>query len=437
MTAARTEVFRLSDIGEGLTEAEITAWRVGPGDTVTVNQILLDIETAKVAVELPSPFAGTVTALHAAVGDVVRVGGALVSIAVEAAGVGSSGEAGGSAPAASASAASAPAGSESETPETPSVLVGSGPQAAGVARRPRHTVPGSAHSAAATPRIAATPAARARAQALGLALADIAPRSPELPITAEDVERAAAGRVERPHDPDGATRTPIAGVRRLTAEAMTRSAFTAPHAAEWVSVDVTELMARLDALRHASAGVPVTPLAFVARALVRAVAAHPEINASWDAEHGEIVQFRDVNLGIACATPRGLIVPNVRAAQTMDFLALASALAELVHRARLGATTLDEVRHGTLSLTNIGGFGVDGGIPILNPGEAAILCMGQIREQPWVVDHALAVRSVLTLTLCFDHRLIDGALGSRVLRDIADALEQPEILLGDTPDGAS
>lgn len=393
----RIEIFRLSDIGEGLTDAEITGVRVQPGDTVEVNQVLLDIETAKVAVELPSPFAGRVTAVHVHAGEVVKVGGALVSIAV--------------------------AG-------PPTVLVGSGPTTHGVERRPRRSVV--ATEAVGSSRVQAAPAARRRALELGIDIATVSAAMPGQPIGVADVERASAAATVAPNDPPGVTRSPIRGVRRATAEAMSRSAFTAPHVAEWVDVDVTELMGRLHELRRPpeGEGVPVTPLTFAARALIAAALAHPDINASWDAERNEIVHFADVNLGIACATPRGLVVPNVPAAQQLGFTDLALAIAALVHRARAGETTLDEVRHGTISITNIGSLGVDGGIPILNPGEAAILCLGQIRERPWVVDHALAVRSVLTLTLCFDHRLVDGELGSKVLRAVANALEAPETLLG-------
>jgi pyruvate dehydrogenase E2 component (dihydrolipoamide acetyltransferase) len=214
---------------------------------------------------------------------------------------------------------------------------------------------------------------------------------------------------------------------------MVRSAYTAPHVTEWVSVDVTDLLALMDRVRHApqAEGHRLTPLVFVARSLLRAAGLHPEVNATWDGERGDIVQFADVNLGIAVATPRGLLVPNIRAAQHLEFFDLADALSRLVSRARAGEADLQELSNGTITITNIGVFGVDGGTPILNPGEAAILCMGQVREQPWVVDGVIVVRSIMLLTLSFDHRLIDGALGSQFLGAIAHGLEHPELLLPD------
>jgi pyruvate dehydrogenase E2 component (dihydrolipoamide acetyltransferase) len=224
-------------------------------------------------------------------------------------------------------------------------------------------------------------------------------------------------------------RTPVRGVRKHTAEAMVASAFTAPHVTEWVSVDVTrtlKLMRRLRAERE-FADVRLTPLCFVARAALLAIARHPEINAKWDAD--EIVQFRDVNLGIAAATARGLIVPNIPAAQSLSLHELAGALSGLVEEARAGKTPPNRMRGGTVTITNIGVFGVDGGTPILNPGEAAILCFGQIRRQPWEHHGRVRLREVTTLALSFDHRLVDGELGSKVLRDIARVLERPDLAL--------
>jgi pyruvate dehydrogenase E2 component (dihydrolipoamide acetyltransferase) len=453
--------FRLPDVGEGLTEAEIIDWRVKPGDSVALNDILVEVETAKAAVELPSPYAGTVVELLAAPGETVPVGTPIITIA----GAG-----------AEESPAAAPEPTPSGTDRTPSateptpsateptpeaaparepVLVGYGPTHGPVGRRPRRAkapAPGrpvavTARPVAATARPVAAPAGvhppatppvRKLARELGVDLRDITPTGAFGRVTREDVRRVAEqGAALTSGAPNTATnetapsevRTPVRGVRKHTAEAMVASAFTAPHVTEWVSVDVTrtlKLMRRLRAERE-FADVRLTPLCFVARAALLAIARHPEINAKWDAD--EIVQFRDVNLGIAAATPRGLIVPNIPAAQSLSLRELAGALSGLVEEARAGKTPPNRMRGGTVTITNIGVFGVDGGTPILNPGEAAILCFGQIRRQPWEHHGRVRLREVTTLALSFDHRLVDGELGSKVLRDIARVLERPDLAL--------
>jgi pyruvate dehydrogenase E2 component (dihydrolipoamide acetyltransferase) len=406
--------FRLPDVGEGLTEAEITTWRVKPGDAVTVNQPIVEIETAKAVVELPCPYAGTVVAIHVSEGQVVAVGADIISI--------DTGNGSGA---------------------LPSVLVGYGPTPHRSGRRARRGVPVEEQVAPVpSGKVLASPPVRLLAKQLRVDLAKVVPTADDGRIRRRDVEAAAqrpapaaapqgTGRIIP--DGPGVTRIPIRGVRRFMAEAMVRSAYTAPHVTEWVSVDVTDLLALMDRVRHApqAEGHRLTPLVFVARSLLRAAGLHPEVNATWDGERGDIVQFADVNLGIAVATPRGLLVPNIRAAQHLEFFDLADALSRLVSRARAGEADLQELSNGTITITNIGVFGVDGGTPILNPGEAAILCMGQVREQPWVVDGVIVVRSIMLLTLSFDHRLIDGALGSQFLGAIAYGLEHPELLLPD------
>ncbi len=424
MATSTHRAFLLPDIGEGLTEAEIMRWLVVVGDAVSVNQPMVEIETAKAVVELPSPYAGTVLALHVAEGDVVAVGKPIFTI--------DTGPAGESTPIA-----------EGEAPDT-RVLVGAGPSAHRTTRRARR---GPLADALGRPtqaaQVLASPPVRMLARQLGVDLHSLQPSHGDGVIRREEVVAAAATgasaavsvtAVSAPpppaNDPPGTIRTPIHGVRRAMADAMVRSAFTAPHVNEWVTVDVTDLLHVIDRVRHLpqAKGFNITPLLFVARSLIRAVDLHPQVNASWDGARNQIVQFADVNLGIAAATKRGLIVPNIKAAQGLGLLDLASALRDLVSRARAGQTTLAELSHGTITITNIGVFGVDGGTPILNPGEAAILCMGQVRDLPWVVAGQIAVRSVMTLTLSFDHRLVDGALGSRLLAEVAKGLEHPELL---------
>ena len=221
------------------------------------------------------------------------------------------------------------------------------------------------------------------------------------------------------------------GVRKHTAAAMVASAFTAPHVTEFLQVDVTETMAAVRRARELPefAGVKVSPLLFVAKALLVAVRRHPMINSSWDEAAQEIVVKRTVNLGIAVAAERGLLVPNVKGADALPLAGLARAIDELAATARAGKTTPADLAGGTITITNVGVFGVDAGTPILMPGEAAILAFGQVRDLPWVVAGELAVRKVTTLSLSFDHRIVDGELGSAVLRDVGSMLEDPVRML--------
>jgi 2-oxoisovalerate dehydrogenase E2 component (dihydrolipoyl transacylase) len=461
--------FKLPDVGEGLTEAEILQWVVAVGDEVKVNQTLVEIETAKAAVELPSPFAGVVRQLLVEVGATVDVGTPI--IAIETADAEPE-------PAARAAAPAATAAPEAGAKREP-VLVGYGVAHGSSRRRARKTVTApataSASTATRTPappapapvgpivvpqpqrapepeleavtarptHVLAKPLVRKLAKDLGVDLTTIAPEREDGVITREEVERAATRSTATLTTPQPATgtfaaplgetrRVPIKGVRKATAAAMVSSAFTAPHVTEFLTLDVTrtmKLVARLKELPDYQ-DVKVSPLLLVAKALLVAVAKHPEVNASWDEAAQEIVIHGSVNLGIAAATPRGLVVPNVKGAERLPLRGLATALGQLTATAREGKTALEDLTGGTITITNVGVFGVDTGTPILNPGEAAILAFGAIKQQPWVITdkHGKAKikpRWVTTLGLSFDHRLIDGELGSKFLRDVGRVLEDP------------
>ncbi|MFC5233478.1 dihydrolipoamide acetyltransferase family protein [Pseudonocardia zijingensis] len=422
MTAVQRE-FTLPDVGEGLTEAEIVSWRVRPGDTVTVNQVICEIETAKAAVELPSPWAGTVGELLAEPGRTIAVGTPIITI-----------DTGGAVPVADAPA---------EDEAVPN-LVGYGPRQASATRRPRRrdTAPPpderptrtalSDESAVRTAVPLAKPPVRKLAKDLGVDLGSITGSGAGGVITRADVEAAAAPVAAGPAPrAGGVRREPIRGVRKATAAAVAGSAFTAPHVTEFLTVDVTATLALRDRLRATReyADVKLTPLAFVAKAVCLAAKRTPEVNASWDEQAGEIVFYDRVQLGIAAATPRGLIVPKVRDADTLSLREIAGALAELTETARAGKTPPADLVGGTFTITNVGVFGVDTGTPIINPGEAAILAVGAIKPAPWVVDGELAVRTVCQLALSFDHRLVDGEQGSRFLADVGALLTDPGLAL--------
>ncbi|WP_329437334.1 MULTISPECIES: dihydrolipoamide acetyltransferase family protein [unclassified Streptomyces] len=428
-----TKHFRLPDVGEGLTEAEILDWRVGPGDRVGVNDIIVEIETAKAAVELPSPYTGTVTEVLCAEGEEVAVGAPIIAIAVEDDG----GPEAGPEPDVTAQqpAESQEKDEPASVPAREPVLVGYGPAHAQTERRPRKTKPEPPAVAPSTQTFLATPPVRKLARDLGVDLHQVTATGPSGRITREDIHHAVEQRATAPNTPDvpreDVMRTPIRGVRKHVAEAMVESAFTAPHATEWVTVDVTRSLRLLERARadKAFTGVRLTPLCLVIKAALTAIARHPEINAKWDAAGGEIVQYSDINLGIAAATPRGLIVPNIAAAQRLSLREIALALTDLIDQARAGRTPPERMRNGTFTITNIGVFGIDGGTPILNPGEAAILCFGQVRRTPWEHKGRVRLRDTTTLAMSFDHRLVDGELGSLVLRDIARFLERPDLMV--------
>ncbi|WP_299086806.1 dihydrolipoamide acetyltransferase family protein [uncultured Microbacterium sp.] len=437
-----TAEFRLPDLGEGLPEAEIVQWMVAVGDTVTLNQPIAEVETAKAIVELPSPYAGTVHSVHAAAGEVVAVGEVLISIDVP-----------------SAHGSVAPdTGSDDVIPPN---LVGYGaaPRASGRPRRRARAVIGAPASDTevrdAAPHDAlpptpadvrherprSTPPVRALAKQLGVDLALVEASGVSGVISRDDVERYAATRVtpsgtpastSRPEQRE--TRTPLRGVRKHTAEAMVRSAFTAPHVTCFLDVDVTETTRLLDDLRadRRLERHRIGVLTVVAKAVCLALRQEPSLNSRWDGDAAEIVQHHYVNLGIAAATERGLIVPHVPDAERLTLVELADAISALAATARAGRTPVSALRGGTFSITNFGVFGVDAGTPILNPGEAGILGVGAVRSRPWEHHGEIALRDVLTLSLSFDHRLADGEQGARFLVAVGDVLRSPgrAMLLG-------
>jgi pyruvate dehydrogenase E2 component (dihydrolipoamide acetyltransferase) len=432
--------YKLPDVGEGLTEAEIVAWKVKVGDVIAVNDVVVEIETAKSLVELPSPYAGEVSALLVAEGETVQVGTPIIAVGSPDLEIDLSN------PAASG-------GGEGES------LVGRNKAEGGVTRRARRVASGADAAQAQTqaafepgpspvvevePGPAAPPAAaralakppvRKLAKDLGVDLATCAASGPHGTVTRADVEAAATSAASRTRTShlDGVreTREPIKGVRKTMGQAMVQSAFTVPHVTEWVTVDVTrtvELVERLRTHRDLR-DVKVSPLLVLAKAVLLAVRRTPEINSLWDDAAAEVVYKHYVNLGIAAATPRGLVVPNVKDAQDLALPDLARALTELTATARAGRTQPAEMSGGTFTITNVGPFGVDGGTPIINPGESAILCFGAIKKKPWVVSSGgsdeIVVRHVCTLALSFDHRHIDGESGSRFLADVAAIMEDP------------
>jgi len=499
--------YKLPDVGEGLTEAEIVTWKVKVGDVVKINDIVVEIETAKSLVELPSPYAGTVQALMVPEGETVAVGTPIIAIGDQAAAspepapaaptaeqtesdpyLGMAEKAGAKDAGASTTAPpdidmsnpAATGGGENQT------LVGYGPRAASANRRPRRggATPASAAGVTAqsavqgafgqgaresadvveadetpvpaTPaarhgetsgdvRVLAKPPVRKLAKDLGVDLRTLTPSGDGGTVTRADVEAAAS--VPEPSDPQPAaaataadtsareTREPVKGVRKMMAQAMVDSAFTAPHVTEWVTVDVTRTMKLVERLKsHRDfRDVRVSPLLVVAKAVLLAAKRTPEVNATWDDARGEVVFKSYVNLGIAAATPRGLVVPNVKDADALSLPELGRAINELTRTAREGRTQPAEMSGGSFTITNVGVFGVDAGTPIINPGESAILCFGAVRKQPWVHSTKkgtkIKVRDVTTLALSFDHRLVDGEKGSRFLADVASVLEDPSAAL--------
>ena len=458
--------FKLPDVGEGLTEAEIVSWKVKVGDVIEINDIVVEIETAKSLVELPSPYAGTVLALMVAEGQMVDVGTPIISV----------GDPSDAPPPAAQpemeidlSNPRASGGGEGES------LVGRNKAERAAVRRvrrspvgagatPTHQQVQSAFEPGPSPEVSgedepavpattpavpaellapaevralAKPPVRKLAKELGVDLAALEPSGPNGTVSRGDVEAASATSYESvppatssDHVRPGQareTREPIKSVRKMMAGAMVSSAFTAPHVTEWVTVDVTATMEFVDRLRKRREfkDVKVSPLLVLSRAIILAMRRTPEINSFWDEAAQEVVLKHYVNLGIAAATPRGLVVPNVKDAHDLSLLDLAGALNALTATARDGKTQPAEMSGGTFTITNVGVFGVDAGTPIINPGESAILCFGAIKKQPWVVGDEIVVRHVTTLALSFDHRHIDGEKGSRFLSDVAGILEDP------------
>jgi pyruvate dehydrogenase E2 component (dihydrolipoamide acetyltransferase) len=487
--------FKLPDVGEGLTEAEIVTWKVKAGDTVTINQILVEIETAKSLVELPSPFAGVVQTLMVPEGETVPVGTPIIAIGDAVDAPSSTEES--AAPAEQTESdpylgMAEKAGAEEQARQVLSTEIDlSNPAASGSAegeslvgrmkadrgalRRARKPAASFQTQAAFEPtgasapidldeedesdgpavpatsaapaeagnvRVLAKPPVRKLAKDLGVDLTSLVGTGPHGSVTRDDVQAATSGTAEqvagggrhaRPAVAGGERewREPIKGVRKMMGQAMVDSAFSAPHVTEWVTVDATRTMEFVERLksRREFREVRVSPLLVLARAVILAARRTPEINSWWDDAAQEVVYKSYVNLGIAAATPRGLVVPNVKDADQLSLLELAEALNALVETARSGRTQPAEMAGGTFTITNVGVFGVDSGTPIINPGESAILAFGAIKKQPWVVSSdagdEIAVRQVTTLALSFDHRHVDGEKGSRFLADVAGILEDP------------
>jgi pyruvate dehydrogenase E2 component (dihydrolipoamide acetyltransferase) len=442
--------FKLPDVGEGLTEAEVVSWKVKVGDTIRVNDVIVEIETAKSLVELPSPFAGVVEGLLVDEGATVPVGTPIIAVRTgatptapdtpadaraEPGAPGGAGEVGGSAEDLVPSPAKPDEARQA-------VLVGYGPRATTTKRRARKGASERPdHGEAEPARALAKPPVRKLAKDLGVDLTAVTPSGAGGTITREDVQAWAAGEAPQPVDRaiparlagegwDGRPREEriaIRSVRKATAEAVSRSAFTAPHVTEFVTVDATRTMRLVERLRDSRdfRDVRLSPLAVLARAMCVAVRRTPDVNARWDDEAGEIVIQRYVNLGIAAATPRGLVVPNIKDADRLPLRDLAVAINELAATAREGKTPPSDMTGGTMSITNVGVFGIDTGTPILPPGEAAIMAFGVVRQQPWVHRGKVKPRWITTLALSFDHRLVDGEQGSRFLADVAAILEDP------------
>jgi 2-oxoisovalerate dehydrogenase E2 component (dihydrolipoyl transacylase) len=400
--------FRLPDLGEGLTESDIVTWRIAEGDSVELNQIIAEVETAKALVELPSPYAGVVAALHAHAGETVNVGDPLVTFAVTPVDV-------------------AESVAEADAPEPNLVGYGARPEHDGrPVRRARRSPAPTAVTAPApvsrAERPRSTPPVRHLARQLGVDLESVSGTGPGGLITRDDVA-AVANRIV---DAGPVTHIPIRGVRKHTAAAMVASAFTAPHVTVFHTIDATAALDLARRLTAASGGVKISLLTVVSRAVCLALAEHPELNSRWEESTQQIVQYGYVNLGIAAATERGLVVPNVKDASALGVTELAAALAELTVEARAGKASPERLTGGTFTITNIGVFGVEAGTPILNPGEAGILALGAAQRRPWEFEGGIALRQVMTLSLSFDHRVVDGAQGSRFLAELGAMLERAD-----------
>jgi 2-oxoisovalerate dehydrogenase E2 component (dihydrolipoyl transacylase) len=426
--------FPLPDVGEGLVEAEILTWHVQPGQQVKVNQIFVEIETSKAAVELPAPYEGIVKQLLAEPGETVAVGAPIIVFDID------------------------PNGPEQTTSDNgggPKIgeesggriqsLVGYGPKTGAATRRARKGAPTAPPAVTAPPAPEpepepvplaggyvplAKPPVRKLAKDLGVDLRSLATEGQV--ITRDDVQRAASPAAPVVVSPgERERRVQVRGVRKATAKAMVESAFTAPHVTEFLTIDVTPMMELRAKLKNHPGfrDVKLTPLAFAAKAVCLAVRRTPDINAVWDGATGEIVYKSYVHLGIAAATPRGLVVPKVHDADAMSLRDLAQALEALTLKARDGKTSPAEMANGTFTITNVGVFGVDTGTPIINPGESAILALGAIRDMPWVLDRQVVPRKVCQLSLSFDHRVIDGQQGSEFLADVGALLADPGIAM--------
>ena len=451
-----TQNFPLPDVGEGLTEAEIVAWKVAPGDRVAINDVICEIETAKSLVELPSPHAGVVGELLVDEGATVEVGTPIITFVTDpAAGSGT-----GSVAPGTVATAEAPAPEEGGG----SVLVGYGSGSGATSRRKRPAERPVRSSVG----VIAKPPIRKLARDLGVDLTSVTPTGADGEVTRDDVMKHASQAsvfrnietpewgsvreetVPAPQAPSGLARglapvrpsaagddrtesIPVKGVRKATSSAMVQSAYSAPHVTVWKEIDASRTMELVKRLKASPdyADIKVSPLLIMARAVIWAVRRTPMVNAAWiDTEAGAEIAVRHyVNLGIAAATPRGLLVPNIKDAQDLSMKDLARALNRLTLTAREGKTPPADQQNGTITITNIGVFGMDAGTPIINPGEAGIVAMGTISQKPWVVDGEVRPRWVTTVAGSFDHRVIDGDGMSRFIADVASILEEPALLV--------
>lgn len=452
-----TQTFLLPDVGEGLTEAEIVSWHVAPGDAVAVNDVLVEIETAKSLVELPSPFEGTVGELLVAEGATVDVGAPIITIASSAA-----------APAGPSTVGQSEHGEHVDVPSGEgAVLVGYGTGGHAQSRR-RKPAPTARQRVESSVGIIAKPPIRKFARDLGVDLSDVVPSGAAGEVTRDDVLKHASqasvfrnietpdwGDVREETIPVASPTSPVPpasnrpseastddareetiavrGVRKAVASGMVQSAYSAPHVSVWTDVDASRTMELVKRLKASPdfADIKISPLLIMARAVIWAARRTPMVNAAWvDGDNGaEIKVRRYVNLGIAAATPRGLLVPNIKDAQNLSMRDLARALEKLTLTAREGKTTPADQHGGTITITNIGVFGMDAGTPIINPGEAGIVALGTIRQKPWVVDGEVRARWVTTVAGSFDHRVVDGDGMSRFIADVASILEEPALLL--------
>ncbi|TDC61847.1 2-oxo acid dehydrogenase subunit E2 [Actinomadura sp. GC306] len=411
-------VFRLPDLGEGLTEAEVIEWKVAVGDVVAVDQAVVEVETAKAAVEVPSPVAGTVTKLYAEAGAVVEVGAPLLAVG------GDDGQ--------DAEARRQERYREEERAGSGNVLVGYG---TGTARRSRRRAaapaPAEAPAPVEAPRVI-SPVVRRLAGDNGIDVGAITPSGPGGIVLRKDVEAAiaAASRpLPEPQDETGEVRVPLRGVRRAMADKLSRSRREIPDATTWVDVDATALLRFRERIGRADPDAGVGTLALLARVCVAGLRRFPELNAYVDTERQEIVQVPRIHLGFAAQTERGLVVPVVRDAQRMTLAELAAALRERTDEARDGRTAPENLTGGTFTLNNYGVYGVDGSTPIINHPEAAMLGVGRITERPWAHKGKVRLRKVAQLSLTFDHRVCDGGAAGGFLRFVADCVERPEVLV--------
>lgn len=457
MTTATSQVFLLPDLGEGLTEAEIVEWRVAVGDIVTVDQTVVEVETAKAVVDVPCPYAGRVIALHGAAGEVRPVGQPLITVEPLDAATGGG-------PASAAAGGGEPAGHatyrEEERAGSGNVLIGYGTgHGPGRRRRrprlavvPEHTAePPAAPEPAPAPAPAApsgslviSPIVRRLAREHGIDPAKLRGTGPGGVVRRADVEAvlsgAAPAAVPRPASAPEQSRPlaapaaedlviPLTGIRKVIADKLSRSRREIPEVTIWVDVDATALLETRVAINAARPDQPVSILALLARICLSGLHRFPQLNARVDGEGQRIIQSAGVHLGIAAQTDRGLVVPVLRDAQRLTTHELAAELAETTAAARAGTLPPVRLTGGSFTLNNYGVFGVDGSTPIINHPEAALLGVGRIVDKPWVVDGQLAVRKVTQLSLTFDHRVCDGGVAGGFLRHVADCVEQPALLI--------